>query len=117
MPYITFGNTYPQHFILMLIEYMRHKTPVGSKPLPRHHVAHPPFLLRHVPNMIPIRIHNDIFVGLFETTAGTSICQLDTRLTTVGMEQTLTSSHSSSPIAVAPPIPSLPADLLPDEFL
>lgn len=53
----------------MPVKDMRHKTPMGSEPLSSHHVGHSSLLLRHIPDMMPIRIHNYILVGLLKPTA------------------------------------------------
>lgn len=57
----------------MPVKNMRHEAPMCSEPLPRHGVAQTPFLLGHVPNMIPLRIHNDVLICLLEATTGTAL--------------------------------------------
>jgi hypothetical protein len=37
------------------------------QPLPSHHLTESPIVLGHVANMIAMRIHDDISIGLFES--------------------------------------------------
>ena len=50
----------------MSVKHMRHKAPMGPKRLSRHSIGHAIFLLRHIANMIPLRIRDHIFIRLFE---------------------------------------------------
>lgn len=52
----------------MLVKDMRHKTAMRSEPLSGQHIGHTFFLLSHIPYMISICIHNNIFIGLLKTT-------------------------------------------------
>jgi hypothetical protein len=52
----------------MPIKDMRDETPMRAEPLPCHHVDHTFLLFCHVADMVSIRIHNHILIGLFEPT-------------------------------------------------
>lgn len=62
-------GTHPEHLIFMPIKHMCHKTPMCPEPLASHHIAHTSLLLRHVADMIAIRVHYHVLVGLFKATA------------------------------------------------
>ena len=51
----------------MFVKDVSSKASMGPKPLSSHHVTHPQLSLGHKPNMIPLRIHDDVFICLFET--------------------------------------------------
>lgn len=61
------GVTYPQDFLFVLVEYVRGEASVSPEPLSSHHIAHAQIPLRHVADVISLRIHDDIFVGLLES--------------------------------------------------
>lgn len=61
------GWTYSQDFFFVLVEYMRGEASVGPEPLSRHHIAHTQPPLRHIANMVSLRIHDDVFVRLLES--------------------------------------------------
>ena len=61
------GWAYSQDFFFVLVEYVRCEASVGPEPLSSHHVSHAQFPLCHIPNVIPLRIHNDVFVRLLKS--------------------------------------------------
>lgn len=52
----------------MPVKNMRHERAMRPEPLPGHRTAQAFLLLCHVSHMIPIRIHNHIFICLFKST-------------------------------------------------
>lgn len=60
--------TYPQHLVLVLIKNMRHEASVCAEPLTRHGIGHALLLLRHISNVIALRVHDDILIRLLEST-------------------------------------------------
>ena len=60
-------ETYSKHFIFMTVKHMSHEASMRMKPLASHHIAHAFLLFRHISYMIPIRVHDYIFVGLFKS--------------------------------------------------
>lgn len=50
----------------MLVKDVSSKTPMRPKPLSRHHIPHPQLSLCHVADVVPVRIHDDVFVGLLK---------------------------------------------------
>lgn len=97
----------------MPVKHMSNKTAMRPKPLPRHHIAHTLFLLRHITYMISTCIHDHIFIRLFKATIDpVSARCLDP------VSYLLTSSHSSTPAASAPPalnwIITLPQGVFPE---
>src|SRR5579862_2785503 len=61
-------SKYPKNFSLLSVEDMCCETSVCSKPLPCHRICYPGFSFGHVPNVIPLRIHDNISVCLFKPT-------------------------------------------------
>lgn len=52
----------------MPVKNMRHERAMRSEPLPGHRTAQAFLLLCHVSHMIPICIHDNIFICLFKST-------------------------------------------------
>jgi len=63
-------SAYSQNFSFMLVKNVGGKCPACAEQLPRNDVSYISLLLCHEPNVISQWIHDDIFVGLFETTIG-----------------------------------------------
>jgi hypothetical protein len=63
------AKTYSQNLIFVPVKHMCHKTSVSAERLPCHCISKSLLLLCHVPNMISLRIHDDVFVRLFKATA------------------------------------------------
>lgn len=79
----------------MTVKHMSHKAPMRMKPLASHHITHAFLLLRHISYMIPMRVHNYIFVGLFKS-AVDEMSLAYAHGSSYG-RNILTSSHSSTP--------------------
>lgn len=92
---------------------MRHETPMGSEPLTRHRIAQSSFLLSHISNVISLRIHDHVFIRLFETTieSGLSVRWRGTICAMQRLSVALTSSRSSFPADAEPLDLSLPGHL------
>lgn len=83
---------------------------MGSEPLPRHNIAQAFFLLGHIPNVIALRIHNHIFIRLFEATESL-VCQSGGNKPGDSMSRALTSLHSSFQAGAARQVQNSPTHL------
>lgn len=52
----------------MFVEHMCDERTVGIEPLTGHHLSYPLFLLRHVSDMVPVRIKNNVSICLLKAT-------------------------------------------------
>jgi hypothetical protein len=65
---VAMTKTYSQNFVFVPVKHMRHETSVGAERLPCNCISKSLLLLSHVPDMISLRIHDNIFIRLFEAT-------------------------------------------------
>jgi hypothetical protein len=65
---ITIARTYSQNLIFVPVKHMGHETSVSAERLPCHCISESLFLLCHVPDVVSLRIHDNVFVRLFKAT-------------------------------------------------
>ena len=57
---------YSEYFLVVSIEDVRRKRPMGTKPLSAHGFRDAAVVLSHIPNVVAMRIQDYVFVGLFK---------------------------------------------------
>ena len=57
---------YPQDFLAKLVKDVRGEASVCAEHLSFEHVTHPQILLGHEAYVLPVRVHDHVFVGLLE---------------------------------------------------
>lgn len=60
-------TAYSQYFFTFPVEDIGGKGTVGAEELPSHRLANPSMMLSHVPDMVAMRIEDDVSIGLLHT--------------------------------------------------